>query len=50
MADEQTVRTSERVWSAECKQADPTPEDETAYVFSNGKKFKEGDGPYGVDE
>ena len=30
-----------RLWSAEVKQADPSPEDKTAYVFGNGRRFVE---------
>jgi len=38
MAD-QKVRTTQRPWSDEVRQADKTPEQKPAYVFSNGKRF-----------
>ena len=31
------VRT--RLWSQEVKEADPTPEDKTNYIFNNGRRF-----------
>lgn len=46
MPDDQTVTTSDRLWSEEVAQADTTEEDKTAYEWSNGKKFEEGNGPY----
>lgn len=49
-SEEQTVRTTERLWSEEVGIAeadDPKPARDTAYVFSNGRKFVESDaGPY----
>jgi len=30
-----------RLWSAEVKQADPTPESKVNYVFGNGRVFYE---------
>lgn len=39
MAQAPVVRT--RLWDAEVKQADSSPEDKTAYVFSNGRRFVE---------
>jgi hypothetical protein len=46
MSDDTKVEFSERLWSEEVAAADPTPEDKTAYVWSNGKKFEDGQGPY----
>jgi hypothetical protein len=43
---EQRVETSTLLWSELCARADPTPEDRTAYIWGNGKKFKEGQGVY----
>lgn len=46
MADEQTVTSSEKLWSEEVAQADTTPEDKTVYTFGNNRKFVESDTPY----
>lgn len=46
MPDEQTVTSSDKPWSEEVQQADTTPEDKTAYTFSNGRKFVNSDTPY----
>lgn len=35
----QRVKMTERLWSEEVARADPTPEDTTVYVWSNGRKF-----------
>lgn len=46
--DEQ-VRTTERLWSEEVAIAEADSDierKETAYVFSNGRRFKDGEGPY----
>lgn len=40
MASDETVTFRERLWSQECEQADPDPEDKTDYLFSNGRKFE----------
>ena len=45
MADE-PVRTTERNWAEEVQLADSTPEDKTAYQFTNGKKFEQPDPLY----
>lgn len=58
----ETVRTSVRLWSTECAMADAADAADSgqqgvvalearaqypeAYTFSNGRKFKEGPGPY----
>lgn len=36
---------SEKLWSQICDEADSEPEDKTAYVFSNGRKFVEAKQP-----
>jgi hypothetical protein len=41
MAIDQTVKTSERLWSEEVKKADNTPEQKPTYEFSNGRVFVE---------
>jgi len=46
LSAEETVTTSTILWSEVCARADPTEEDKTAYVFANGRKFKEGQGVY----
>lgn len=47
MPDDQTVTTSDRLWSEEVEIAKGgQEEDKTAYEWSNGKKFEDGDGPY----
>ena len=46
MADEQQVTTSETLLSEEVAKAHPQPEDKTAYEWSNGRKFEDGQGPY----
>lgn len=43
---EQRVQTSTILWSEVCALADPTPEDRTAYVWGNGRKFVYGQGVY----
>jgi hypothetical protein len=45
------VRTRERGWDEECaiadaKAGDPADQQTDAYVFSNGRKFKEKKNPY----
>jgi hypothetical protein len=37
----QKVTSGTRLWSQECREADQTPEDKTAYQFSNGRCFDE---------
>ncbi len=46
MPDEQTVTTSETTLQEEVNKAHPEPEDKTAYEWSNGRKFEQGNGPY----
>lgn len=49
MAENNPPRSSERLWSEEVGMAEadnPLPQKETAYEWSNGRKFKDGDGPY----
>lgn len=43
---EQRVQTSTILWSEVCARADPREEDRTVYVFSNGRKFNDGQGVY----
>lgn len=40
MATDQTVETSDKLWSEECANADDTPEDLKVYEFTNGKRFE----------
>lgn len=38
---DQKVSSGTRSWEQECREADTTPENRTAYQFSNGKSFDE---------
>jgi hypothetical protein len=44
--DETVVTTSTMLWSEVCALADSTPEDKTVYIFSNNRKFQDGQGVY----
>ena len=49
MPDDQRVTVSTQLWSDEVAIANagqPLPEKDTAYQFSNGRRFDEGQGPY----
>jgi hypothetical protein len=49
MMAEQAPKFSERLWSEEVAQADaanPLPPHDPGYEFSNGRKFRDGLGPY----
>lgn len=35
------INSSTKLWSEECREADPTPEERPAYEFSNGRRFDE---------
>lgn len=53
MAENNPPRTSERLWSEEVGMADaidPLPLKEDGYEWSNGRKFKDGNGPYDVPQ
>jgi hypothetical protein len=53
MPNDQTVTTSERLWSEEVGLAngsDPLQPKDVAYEFSNGRKFYDGKGPYVDDQ
>lgn len=50
MATTPQVTSSERLWSEEvgiARAGEPVPTKDTAYEWSNERKFVEGDGPYG---
>jgi hypothetical protein len=49
----ETTKASDRPWSEEVRRAeatDPLPAHDTAYEFSNGKRFRQPQDTYGAEE